>query len=71
MVKVPRSSMLLLTALLIPLASAQRAIAQPMEKTEVAVFRPAVPRESQPQRQLLDGFNRGVPARRMALHGGQ
>jgi hypothetical protein len=44
MVKVPRSSMLLLTALLIPLASAQRAIAQPMEKTEVAVFRPAVPR---------------------------
>jgi hypothetical protein len=45
MVKVSRaaSSMLLMTALLIPLAFAQRAMAAPMEKTEVAVFQPAMP----------------------------
>ncbi len=45
MVKVPHasSSMLLVAALLIPLAFAQRAMAGPVEKTEVAVFQPAVP----------------------------
>lgn len=39
----PSYSMLLVTALLIPLALGQRAMAGPMEKTAVTVFPPAVP----------------------------
>jgi hypothetical protein len=37
------SYIVLLTALLIPLAFAGRAMARPMEKTEVSVFQPAMP----------------------------